>query len=292
MTRMDRRDFLRFSVGAGSLAAIGIDRGSLPYNVGASHITHHASRERLARIGVQLYTVREAMRQSMERTLEQVAKIGFKEVEFAGYFGRPAKDVRALLDANGLTAPSAHSADMTSIRNRLTQVLDDASVIGHRYVVCASLPRADMTADGYKRVAGEFNRAGEVAARQGIMIGFHNHDGDHVPLGSTTGFDILLAETDPRYFSMQMDLFWTVKGGKDPLDYFARHPGRFYSVHVKDMAAGGAMVDVGAGQLPFAKYFAQSKQAGIQHYFLEHDSPADPMASITASYRHLAQLDF
>jgi sugar phosphate isomerase/epimerase len=91
---------------------------------------------------------------------------------------------------------------------------------------------------------------------------------------------------------MQMDLFWLVKGGKDPLAYFAKYPGRFSSVHVKDMAAGGAMVDVGAGQMPFAKYFAQSKQAGIKHYFVEHDSPADPMASIAASYKYLNALKF
>jgi sugar phosphate isomerase/epimerase len=91
---------------------------------------------------------------------------------------------------------------------------------------------------------------------------------------------------------MQMDLFWTVKAGRDPLAYFAKYPGRFASVHVKDMTADGAMVDVGAGQLPFAKYFAQSKQAGIQHYFVEHDSPTDPMASIAVSYKYLSALKF
>ena len=290
---VDRRSFFRFSVAAG--AAIGFDRSSVAAIIGDSRFTNHDSPEgegeRLTRIGVQLYTVRDQMRESVERTIEQVARIGYKEVEFAGYFNRPAKDVRTLLDANGLTSPSAHSADLTSLRNRLTQLLDEASTIGHKYVVCASLPRSEMTADGYKRVAAEFNRAGEAAAKQGIKVGFHNHDGDHVPLGATNGFDILLAECDPRYTTIQMDLFWTVKAGKDPLEYFATYPGRFYSVHVKDMAAGGAMVDVGAGQLPFAKYFA-SKQAGIQHYFVEHDTPSDPMASITTSYQYLRRLEF
>jgi sugar phosphate isomerase/epimerase len=289
---IDRRDFLRLSVGAGSLAVMGLDGALLlPGSLPASPISG-LSAERIARVGVQLYTVREAMKESVERTIERVAKFGFKEVEFAGYFGRSPRDIRALLEANGLTAPSAHSANIESIRERFSQVLDEASVIGHRYVVCASLPRAEMTADGYKRVAADFNRAGESGAAQGIKVAFHNHDGDHVPLGSTTGFDILLAESDPRYVSMQMDLFWTVKGGKDPLQYFANYPGRFYSVHVKDMAAGGSMVDVGAGAMPFAKYFAQSRQAGIQHYFVEHDTPADPMASIEASYNYLARLEF
>ena len=232
------------------------------------------------------------MQESVERTIEQVARIGYKEVEFAGYFGRPAKDIRALLDANGLTAPSAHSADLDSVRTKYPQVLEDATTIGHRYVLCASTPRSEQTLDGYKRMAAEFNRAGEVAAKSGIKFGFHNHDEVFKPLGDTNGYDILLAETDPKLVTMQMDLFWTVKGGKDPLAYFAKYPGRFSSVHVKDMAAGGAMVDVGAGQIPFAKYFAQSKKAGIQHYFVEHDEPADPFASIAASYQYLAALKF
>jgi sugar phosphate isomerase/epimerase len=257
-----------------------------------SLFTIHNSREQLTRIGVQLYTVRDQMRANLDRTLEQVARIGYKEVEFAGYFSRPVKEIRAILDANGLTAPSAHSADMPSIRTRFAQVIDDAAVLGHRYVLCASIPRREMTADGYKRVAEEFNRAGEQAAKSGIKVGFHNHSDDMTPLGSTTGLDILLVETDSKFTSHQLDLFWTVKGGKDPLDYFARYPGRFFSVHVKDMAAGGAMVDAGAGQLPFAKYFARAKSAGVQHYFYEHDDPTDSMASLAAGYKHLRALTF
>jgi sugar phosphate isomerase/epimerase len=257
-----------------------------------SRFTMHDSPEQLSRIGVQLYTVRRSMQESVERTIEQVARIGYKEVEFAGYFGRTAQQIRALLDANGLTAPSAHSADMNSVRARFAQVLEDANTVGHKYVLCASLPRMERTADGFKALAAEFNRTGEIAATSGVTFGFHNHDEVFGPLGDTTAYDILLSETDPKLVTMQLDLFWMVKGGKDPLAYFAKYPGRFSSFHVKDMAAGGTMVDVGAGQMPFAKYFAQSKQAGIQHYFVEHDEPADPFASIAASYKHLAALRF
>ena len=286
---MNRRSFVaRASAALGAGAFFNRDLFDLAGSA-ASRVTRHES---LSRIGVQLYTVRAEMRASVEKTLEQIARIGYKEVEFAGYFDRSAKDIRALLDANGLTSPSAHSADMPSIRNRFAEVLDAAAVIGHRYVLCASVPRREMTADGYKRVAEEFNRAGELAAKSGIKVGFHNHSDDHAPLGNTAGFDILLDECDPKVTTMQMDLFWTVKGGKDPLAYFAKYPGRFSSVHVKDMAAGGAMVDVGTGEMPFAKYFAQSKQAGIQHYFVEHDDPKDPMASLAAGYKHLSALKF
>jgi sugar phosphate isomerase/epimerase len=288
---LNRRDFLRRASGAGGAALLGVLDTRIE-GLPGTHDSRFTLHDSLQKIGVQLYTVRRAMQDSVERTVEQVARIGYKEVEFAGYFGRPAKDIRALLDANGLTAPSAHSADLPSIRNRFAQVLDDAATIGHRYVVCASLPRSEQSADGYKRVAAEFNRAGALAAKSGITLGYHNHDGEFQPLGDTNGYDILLAECDPKVVTMQMDLFWTVKAGRDPLAYFAKYPGRFASVHVKDMTADGAMVEVGAGQLPFAKYFSQSKQAGIQHYFVEHDSPSDPVASITASYRYLSTLKF
>ena len=258
--------------------------------VGAeSPVTSHES---LSRIGVQLYTVRGLMRENVERTLEQVARIGYREVEFAGYFRKTPLEIRAILDANGLTSPSAHSADLPSIRNRFAEVLEAATTIGHRTVICASLPSDEETVDGYKRAAAEFNRAGAAAAQAGLAFGFHNHEEEFRPLGSTNGYDILLAECDPKLVKMQLDLFWTVKGGKDPLAYFAKYPGRFTSVHVKDMAADGAMVDVGAGRLPFATYFAQSKQAGIQHYFVEHDEPRDPMTSIAASYQYLRGLKF
>lgn len=286
---IDRRGFLVRAGGAlGATALLHRDAPTMTRLV-ESRVTSHAS---LERIGVQLYTVRREMQASVERTIERVARIGYREVEFAGYFGRSARDIRTLLDANGLTAPSAHSADLPSIRTRFTQVLEEATTIGHRYVVCASLPRSEQGADGYKRVAAEFNVAGEQAAKAGVTLGYHNHDGEFTPLGTTNGYDILLAECDPKLVTMQMDLFWTRKAGKNPLAYFAKYPGRFASVHVKDMDASGAMVDVGAGQMPFAEYFARSEQAGIRHYFVEHDSPADPMASITASYRHLSTLKY
>lgn len=281
----DRRDFLQSMAGAFGVAWLG---GLRP-----SPVPRFPSRQ-LAHIGVQLYTVRQAMQQNLEQTIAQVAKIGYDQVEFAGYFGRSAKDIRAVLDANGLTSPSAHSADMTSVRTRFAQVLEDAVTVGHRQVICASLPRGDQTADGFKRVAAEFNKAGEEAAKAGVRFGYHNHDFEFRALdGGGIGYDILLAETDPKLVTFQMDLFWISKGGRDPLAYFAKHPGRFGSVHVKDMDATGGMADVGAGQLPFGKWFAQSDQAGIRYYFVEHDNPgADPMGSIANSYRALKALEF
>ena len=249
--------------------------------------------ERLSRIGLQLYTVRREMQRSVEDTLAQVAKIGYREVEFAGYFDKSPKEIRALLDANGLASPSAHSADLTTMRTTWAQALDNARVMGQQYLVCASLPRSSTaTADDWKRTAAFFNEAGAQARRAGLWLGYHNHNAEFAALGSTTGYDIFLAETDPRYVTFEMDLYWIVNAAKDPLAYFAAHPGRYFAVHAKDMAADGRMADVGAGTLPFATYFTAAKKAGVTHYFVEHDEPADPMASAAASYRYLSTLEF
>ena len=99
-------------------------------------------------------------------------------------------------------------------------------------------------------------------------------------------------ETDPDLVEFELDLYWITKGGADPFAYFERYPGRFTLCHVKDMAADGEMVDVGAGQMDFASIFARADQAGLKHYFVEHDSPADPIASITASHAYLSALEF
>ncbi len=274
----DRRGFLRQVAGAAA-GMMWLD--GLP-------VVPDRRERTLSRVGVQLYTVRREMQKSVEDTLERVAKIGYQEVEFAGYFGKSAREIRALLDANGLTSPSAHSADLTSIRTRFPAVLDDALTIGHKYVVCASLPTAERSMDGFRRVAEEFNHAGEQAARVGVTLGYHNHDFEFQTLSGGIGYDVLLSATDPKLVAMQMDLFWISKAGRDPLDYFAKYPGRFFSVHVKDMNAAGEMVAVGEGRLPFSTWFAQSDKAGIRHYFVEHDNPMDPMASITTSYRALS----
>jgi sugar phosphate isomerase/epimerase len=224
------------------------------------------SSDALDRIGLQLYTVRSEMERSVERTLAQVAQIGYQEVEFAGYFGKSPQEIRAILDANGLVAPSAHSADLNTIRTSWSKTLEDAAIMGHRYLVCASLSRRETaTADGWNRVATDFNHAGETAKRAGMEFAYHNHAGEFATVGDATGYDILLAETDPAFVRMQLDLYWIVRGGKDPLVYFARHPNRFVSVHVKDMSASNRMVDVGAGTLPFAKYFAQAKRIVVLH---------------------------
>src|SRR2546426_202061 len=208
MTMMERRDFVR-TLGAAALGQVLQPRTPSPYP--------RAPLRKLDRIGLQLYTVRHQMEKDFEGTIARVAAIGYREVEFAGYFGRTPRDVRALLDHHGLSAPSSH---VSLAPEQWRGALDAAPIVG--------------------------------------------------------------------------DLYWIVKGGQDPLAYFARWPGRFPMVHVKDSAGppDHRMVEVGAGKIDFKKIFAQRDQAGIQHFFVEHDEPADPFASIRASYEYLKHLEF
>ncbi len=242
-------------------------------------------------LGIQLYTVRHLMQRDVERTLAAVAEIGYREVEFVGYFDHPPGRIRELLGAHGLRAPAAH-VGFPELGDAWDRVLDVAVEIGHRYVVTPSWIREwERTADGYQRAAELFNRAGTAARARGLTFAYHNHDFEFVPVGDRLPFDILLDETDPALVRFEMDLFWITKGGHDPLDYFVRYPGRFPLVHVKDMATDGAMVDVGQGRIDFVRIFARARQAGIRHYFVEHDNPPDPLESARRSHAYLRGLE-
>ena len=249
-----------------------------------------AARPRIGRVGVQLYTVRELMRQDFDNTLREVARIGFREVEFAGYFGRTPPQVVMALDRAGLTAPGSHIG-LDDLEGDWPRVVADARTMGIRFLIVAWTPRERRrTLDDWRRIGALFTRAGEVAEREGVTFAYHNHDFEFAPLEGQVPFDVLLESSDPRYVKIEMDLFWIRKGGRDPLDYFSRWPGRFPCVHVKDMAADGRMVDVGAGVIDWRSLLSR-RDAGIQHYFVEHDEPGDPLASIRAGYEYLKRLE-
>lgn len=251
--------------------------------------TSAGSNNRLSAIGLQLYTVRTEMEKSLERTLERVAQIGYKEVEFAGYFGKTPRQIADVLKNNGLTAPSAH----VDLRQPWDKTLADAKTIGHEYVVVPWIDEANRTPEAMRKLAADFNTRADAAKKVEIQFAYHNHDFEFKPVDSgKLLYDLLLENTDPSLVKMEMDLYWITFAGQDPLAYWRKYPGRFPMVHVKDMTADRTMTSVGLGKIPFAQYFAQRELAGVKHYFVEHDQPADPFASITSSYQHLAQLKF
>ena len=248
---------------------------------------------RLEKVGLQLYTVRDKMKEDFEATLARVAEIGYKEVEFAGYFDHAPADVRAILDRHGLSAPSTHIA-LGEI-DAWKASLDTAKAIGHDYVVVPWIPQEKrMTLDGWKNVADVFNRAAQMAHDTGLQFAYHNHDFEFPKMDGQIPYDLLLQNTDPKLVELEIDLYWITKAGQDPLSYFARWPGRVPLVHVKDSAGAPEhkMADVGQGKIDWKRIFAKRDQAGIKHFFVEHDQPPQPFQDIAASYNYLKNLEF
>ena len=282
----DRRTFLT-TLGAAALGISGrraMDRLAIHPELAESN--------KIARLGIQLYTVRTMMPTDMAGTLAQLAKIGYKEVEFAGYFNHPAPEVREMLRANGLTAPSVH-VGMEEIEKDSAKTFADAKTIGHEFITVASLPRGPKaTADDWKQIAARFNAAGKTCKSAGFRFAFHNHVDIMRKTGDVLPIDVLMHETDPALVSYEMDIYWAVNAGADPVQLLGAYPGRFSMFHAKDSMGppDQKMADVGAGVIDFKTIFARAK--GVEHYFVEHDEPPDPMASAAASYRYLANLEF
>jgi sugar phosphate isomerase/epimerase len=247
---------------------------------------------KLQRIGMELYTVRSLTAKDLAGTLAQLAKIGYKEVEFAGYQGHTAAEVRAMLDQNGLTAPSAH-IDLPKIENEADVTFADAKVVGHRWITVPSLPRGPrQTVDDWKQIAARFNAAAKKVNDAGFKFAFHNHNDVFRKAGDQLPIDILMQETDPTLVSYQMDVYWVVNGGGNPVDLLGKYPGRFKMLHLKDSmgAPDHKRADVGAGTIDFKAVLSHAK--GIDNYFVERDDPTDPMASATASFNYLSRLEF
>jgi sugar phosphate isomerase/epimerase len=277
---INRREFVQTMAGAGlAIACTGV-RGVPPAT-------------KLDKIGLQLYTVRDQMKADFEGTLARVAEIGYKEVEFAGYFGHSPADVKAILDRHGLSAPATHIGDISPDAWKAS--LETARTIGHDYIVAPWIPaERRKTLDDWKKIAADFNRAGQQAKDAGIQFAYHNHDFEFPKLDGQVPYDVLLQSTDPKLVQLEIDLYWITKAGQDPLAYFARWPGRVPLVHVKDSAGppDHKMVDVGQGTIDWKRIFAKRDQAGIKHAFVEHDQPPQPFEDIAVSYRTLKGLEF
>jgi sugar phosphate isomerase/epimerase len=241
---------------------------------------------------LQLYTVRAALAKDVEGTIAAVAAAGITELEFAGYYNKDAAWWRALMARHGLTAPTTHEA-LPATDDGWGAIFERAHGMGHAMVIVPYVGnefRGSRAA--WQRLAARLTEGATRAKAAGLRFGYHNHDFEFTPVDGTTGFDILTTETDPRLVELELDLYWTVKAGHDPLALFARWPGRIHCCHVKD--AGPApqreMRDVGAGTIDFRTILAAGRAAGLQHWFIEHDNPAEPLASVRASAAHLKAL--
>lgn len=254
-------------------------------------------------IGLQLFTIRDAMASDPKAALAKVASLGFNAIEGATYTGTqlfygmsPAEYGKTLKD-NGLIAPSSHymlgeAMDAKgTLTNEWQKAVDDAAAVGTKYMVCAYLLEPERgTLDHYKATAEKFNKAAEVCKKSGIQFCYHNHDFEFEAQDGKFPFNVLLEQTDKDLVKFELDLYWTSKANQDPIALFNQHPGRFPLWHVKDMGKtpDKNITEVGNGSIDFKKIFAQSKKSGLDYFFVEQDiTPGDPFDSITQSITYI-----
>jgi sugar phosphate isomerase/epimerase len=257
-------------------------------------------------IGLQLYTVRDAMQKDPVGTLARVAKLGYNSVEGATYtgsqkfYGMTPAAFANVLQQNGLIMPSSHyrlgeekekgKPVQGTMLYGWDKAVDDAAAAGVKYMVCAYLSEAERgNLDHYKYVADQLNLAGERSKKAGIQLCYHNHDFEFMAQDGKLPYDLLLA-TDKDLVKMELDLYWATKAGKDPVALFKQHPGRFPLWHVKDMdnTPKHNFTEVGSGVIDFKKIFAHASTAGLKYYFVEQDqTPGSPFDSIQKSITHI-----
>ncbi len=270
-----------------------------------------AAEHKIEKIGIQLYTLRDLFNQDFRGTLDKLAAIGYREVELSSSIKASPKEQKAAFARHGITAPSTHRA-YEELTDKWPGVLEECAMMGNRYIVIPGITdELHSNPDGYKIAADTFNHAGETSKKAGIQLCFHNHWAEFVPDASGhKPFDILLEHGDPQLLKIEMDLGWSSVAGIDPLKYFAKYPGPFpagackrlqeaarltttvYSGHFDGDETIADMTSVGSGIVDWKRIFAHSEQAGIKHYFVEHDQPQDPMEVARDSYAYLANLRF
>ena len=225
-------------------------------------------------IGLQLYTVRDAMGKDPKETLRKVGAIGYNSLEGATYtgtqtfYGMTPKEFAAELAKNHQVMRSSHyrlGADAKdqkgTMLNEWQKAVDDASTVGIKYMVCAFLSPAERgDIDHYKGFAEQLNKAGETCAKSGIQLCYHNHDFEFEPNHDMLPYDVILKNTDSKLVKMEIDLYWVTKAKHDPVALFNAHPGRFPLWHVKDMSkTDGSFAEVGSGTIDFKKIFKSAE---------------------------------
>jgi len=275
---LSRRNLL---VGTGALAA--------------STIAPAASAAQLKAIGLQLYTVRELFAKDPAGTLAQVARIGYREVEFGGG-GYDAMDhamLRRTMDRLALGAPSIHIG-YDALLGQFDRSVAMAKTLGATTVVLPYMTDEHRTEAGWTAALPNIGRFGANLKKAGLGFAYHNHDFEFTARpGGVSLYDRLLRGTDPAIVKLELDLYWAAHAGEDLAALIGRLAPRLYAYHVKDMRADRSMTAVGQGTIDFAKLFALKGSAGVRHFYVENDqAPAPYLPDITTSFRTLRALRF
>jgi len=243
--------------------------------------------------GVQLYSFRDEMAKDALGTLEQIASIGLKKIESARsgkghYYGLSPKAMKDACDALGMKLTSGHVA----LDDKFERTMEEAVASGQEYLICSSMPSKGQTVENYKKVADAFNKAGEACNKLGLKFGYHNHEYEFESEKGEVLYDVLMNNTQADLVHMELDLGWVIVGGKDPLDYFKKYPGRFPLWHLKDMnMTKKESTEFGKGGLDISAMMANQETSGVQHIFIEQEEYAStPLESMKHNMAFLNNL--
>jgi sugar phosphate isomerase/epimerase len=302
-TALHRRGFL--AAGLAAMTAGGASAAAQPF------FKRHA-----LPIGIQLYTLGPDAAKDLEGTLKAVAGIGYKTIELQGLLGRTGAEMRKIMDAAGLACPSIHVQGRGQLDGDLAKLADELKALGVKTAVMPVPVIPDrltqaaggdwrkslalLTADDWKMNADFLNEKAAVLAKSGIGLGYHNHNFEFAPLGSTNGLEILIQNTDPKLVTFELDVGWVAAAGLDPAAIFTRHKGRFSLMHMKDIKPGTATnydlkmdpTEVGSGKLPWKTLLPTAYAAGVRGFYVEQEAPfARPrIEAAKISYDYLASL--
>ena len=266
-------------------------------------------------MGLQLFTFFNEIDNDVEGTLKKIAEVGYKKIESAfskkgGYYGMKPKEFAKFLKDQGMSWKSHHvlgapfkmppgakmptGSDgkpitippMRNLRDNMQELVDEVAEGEVPYLVCANTPIS--TWDEVKASIDVLNKTDEACKKAKVNFAYHNHDAEFRAVEGQIPYEMFLSQTKMQ---MELDLAWATKGGKDPVELFKQHPGRFPLWHVKDLDKEfKTILPVGEGTIDFKRLFDASATAGMKHFFVEHDMPKDALASIKSSYNYLSKM--
>jgi len=219
-------------------------------------------------VGLQLWTVRTECAKDFPGTIAKVAKMGYKSVEFAGYYEHSAKDIRKMLDDNGLMCCGSHTAIDLLSNEKLAATMEFNRAIGNKYVVVPYLDRQKLkTKEEWLAKAKIFNELADKTRSEGVNIGYHAHKGDFLPIEGETPWDILFGNTSKEVF-MQLDTGNTMQGGADPVAILKKYPGRSLTIHLKEYSATNNKALIGQGEVKWQDVFAVCELTGGTQWYI------------------------
>lgn len=282
-----RRDFIKTT----AVATTGVLLGSYLSSCKSASI----SKDVRNNFGLQLYTLRDVLPNNPKDVLTQVASFGYKEIEgYEGpkglFWGMKNTELKKLMDDLGMKFVSSHC----NINQDFEKKAAEAAEIGMKYLICPYLG-PQKTADDFKKFAETFNQRGEVCKKNGLRFGYHNHDYGFVPVDGQMPQDILMQNTDKSLVDFEMDIYWVVTAGQDPIAWIDKYPGRFKLSHIKDRKKGAplsdrdASVDLGTGGIDFKSILKEGGKKGMEYYIVEQEAYENttPLAAAKADADYL-----